>query len=556
MQGSRIVAWGASLARRSRKSFLIQTVVVAGFYLALRPLFSPLLSKLPARVFVEPVITVGLARQWYALPVVLACSALPLLFFRRLSWRKLEAWRPLRWVAVGIAAAFLWEYSTYDYNLFFNQAHMVDRWLIIGLALLVIVHPSFAPPLVALATVMAGQFRHPLLAYTWTDKWLLFQVAILFVAFLHARVLVRAHTATFVFLALCLTADGYVASAVAKLELSPDPLAWVRDNDLRNLVVAAHLNGWLSWLDEARLLAALSTVKSLNVPLSAMTLALELGAVLLLVRRRLSIIVLAATCALHVAIYAASAILFWKWICVDLLLIAFLLRAERRVVARIFSWRTALASFAVIVASTWYLKPVGLGWFDTRLNHVFDLRAVGASGKSYRVSRDFMAPFDVIFAQNRFSYLTDERVVVNTFGTTRKVKVAQRIDAARTNADIKAIRQAFGRNQWHTKRTRYFDKFIKQFFAQLNRRRAKTMVPRWMAAPHHIQVSAVGPDVYALQEPVRSIEVWYKEAFYDGDTIRVLREAVVRTIPIPAAPTPTEAEAEEADDESDDEQAD
>ena len=113
-------------------------------------------------------------------------------------------------------------------------------------------------------------------------------------------------------------------------------------------------------------------------------------------------------------------------------------------------------------------KPTSLWWYDTELSTNYELEAVTTSGKTYPLSRAFFSPYDIVFSQNRFSYLCKERVIHMTYGTTQSWAIAKALDAAKTKKDVLAIQRRYGRRVFNRKRTRRFDNFMRKFFGSIN----------------------------------------------------------------------------------------
>ena len=141
-------------------------------------------------------------------------------------------------------------FSAYDYNHFYDSWHMLDRVILMGLAALVWVHPVFAGPMIVLCIAMARQFE-TIGAYSWTDKRVVFQMVIAFVAFTTLRGLWRDKTRVTPVLVLCISiiGAGYVEPAFGKLEAS-----WHFRDELHNLFVVSYLNHWWGTADQSTIL--------------------------------------------------------------------------------------------------------------------------------------------------------------------------------------------------------------------------------------------------------------------------------------------------------------
>jgi hypothetical protein len=262
------------------------------------------------------------------------------------------------------------------------------------------------------------------------------------------------------------------------------------------------------------------------------TLVLELAALVILFRRQGAILILAGFILLHALIFLTSGIFFWKWMLLALgfILVLQALREETR--AFLFSQPTFVASLLVIGLSPYYFNPVKLAWLDTNLNNSYEFEAVGLSGAVYRLNRGFMSPYDLPFAQNRFYFLTDENLLVRTYGATMDAEVVSALKTMQPGPALAELAQARGKNYYQEQRSQRFEHFLATYFGNLNRRGSKTIFLNFLGAPHHIWNFAVEP-AYQMQEPIRQIRIKFIQTLYDGQKIHRLRDEVIRVVDIP-----------------------
>ncbi len=85
--------------------------------------------------------------------------------YRRLGcpWSSLVDGMALRWLIVVVVLLATWLGSTYDYNLFFNQAHYGDRFSLILLGILIAWRPVFVFSFLLLLLGIFYQFSYPYL---------------------------------------------------------------------------------------------------------------------------------------------------------------------------------------------------------------------------------------------------------------------------------------------------------------------------------------------------------------------------------------------------------
>lgn len=487
------------------------------------------LGQLPEEAYFEPVILVRILDQpVYPLLLFFCLTVVLLPGYRRLAWQNFEQGRVIKFFIFFLTAIIAWAFSTYDYNLYFDQSHYFDRLLLIALSLLTLQNPVFVPFFLLEAIMIGFQFEYPLRNFSWTDKAIIFKILILFHLCLYVHLLFKKYVpALFFFLALCQFGSNYFISAVGKLELD-----WLRFDELPGLAVNSYVNGWLAFLPETFLLPIVQAITPFNLLLLVITLVIELAALFILFHCKLTGLILSSFILLHTVIFLTSGILFWKWILVALGFILVLRIMPLETLAFLFSKPSFFASLAVIGLSPFFFNPVKLAWLDTNLNNSYDLEVVGLSGRVYPVSRVFMSPYDLSFAQNRFYFLSDENLLVRTYGAVVDREVAAALKTIQPGLNLQDLEQTKGKNYHSTESSQRFEDFLKTYFYHLNQRGSKTVFLHYLGAPHHIW-SFADANAYQLQEPVRQIRIKFIKTFYDGQKIHRLRDEVIKVIDIP-----------------------
>lgn len=484
------------------------------------------LTRIPEEAYFAPSIIVAALRSPGTASLIGLIALFCLSTRKRLRWEKLDADNSIRYFVTFVALVIAWAFSTYDYNLYYGQGHYLARVLIVALALLIFRSPLFVAPLLCLAIVIVHQFAYPLGGYTWTDKRVLFNVLILYQSFLCLRLVTPVRSHVFVYAALCLHAANYFIPGLAKLTMG-----WPLHEQLHNLFIASYLNDWLGCFRQEDMLALAGWLEVLNFPMVLGALVIELAALFILTNKRACIAILVACTLLHLAIYLASGILFWKWALLNGALVVLVARADADFIGRLFTRRGAIVSVAVIACSSFYFKPIPLAWHDTSVNDSFRLEVVGQSGRIYKVPRTFMAPYDTVFSQNQFQYLSNEKFLVGVYGSTASAEVARQVGRVTDIEELDALSRAQGQVRFDAERATDFDRFVRTFFRALNRTKEKRVVPDWMATPHHIQ-SFAGEGCFAIQEDVLRARVVHVRSHYHDGQIDVIRTATVREVDI------------------------
>lgn len=513
---------------------LQSAVLLIGAFLAARTLLFKG-TKLPETAYFSPSILFAMVTH---LPSALAVSAAAFFVWQgwsRLRWSELDPGIALKCFVGTIAGTLAWTFSVYDYNLYYDQGHAVERVLLVGLFVGSLWRPVLIGPFLALVYAIVHQFDHPV-ACTWTDKRVLFDVLSLFVAFLGVRLWSpgtwpKVTANDFLYLAVILQAANYFFPGLGKLVMG-----WPLIERLDNLFIASYLNGWLGFLTAGQALYWARQIADWNAVMVWSSLVLELATLFCLWNRRWCLFVLLSCIGLHAMICLTTGILFWKWIIFDAALIGLLAGRDRLTTEALFSPCRRWASVGLIAAAPFYFDPPWLAWYDTELNEVYHLEAVTAAGQTFNIPRTLMTPYEVYFAQNKFHFLSRDRFVNGRYGTTADPRVARRLDGTPTREVAESVRNELGELEYNPKKAAAFARFVQTYFANLNRRGISHDIPRAFHPPQHIYSVVAGPR-FNGQHAVVQVRVIHERSLYQRDRIETIKRDVLEEIDIPAQGT-------------------
>lgn len=461
---------------------------------------------------------------------LLLLIAPPLLFRSRLNWQEFDRSGAARLAAGLLALLGAWAFAMADYNHYYNYWHTADRLALGILALLVFVHPLFLAPAALWILLSAHQLDYPIGIAETTDKRLLFQLLILTYTCVLTKIVLPVRGRLILLLLSALVAANYFFAGWEKLILGPDGTEWLLHNDLANLAAAARANGWLAWRSEAQTIQMLHRLQRWNLLLTSGALFIELGSLFWWAGRRVFVVGALLHIGFHCAIAAVSGVFFWKWIAVNLILIAAVSTARRE--EQIFSL-DHFAAFVVITAcSGYYFNPVRLGWFDTPLSNFYKLYAVTASGEEFEIPNNFFGPYDIFFQQSKFYYLGGD-ALVGTYGGAKNHQFAAALAASRTAADIEDLRHRFGGQPRDDERCAKFRSFVRQFV--LNVLAQGRREPRWWSSlrllrpPYHIY-SQTRDKPFDGSQRASAVSVRFNEVLYTGESLLQTKNAEVLRI--------------------------
>lgn len=211
---------------------------------------------------------------------------------------------------------------------------------------------------------------------------------------------------------------NYYFSARSKIGLGGrNPWAWLLENPTHHIALVAQSAGIFSIGGSSAFGAFMNRLmEQSNVFMNASTLLVEAAGVVAIFWRRASISLTFLLSALHIGIFLASGIFFWKWLLFNTGIAYALTRAHVR---RFPLWLGTLALFALF-ASERIFDVARLGWIDSGKVNLSRIYAVSETGKVDEVPTNYFLDKSVAFAQFRPSIIVEPRLPVGIWGGTRK----------------------------------------------------------------------------------------------------------------------------------------
>ena len=537
-------------------------LLVFGVFFA--TVFAAVEAGLPRSVYSDSSFTLSLVQQLPLARVLALTSAVFLLWLispvgrGRLAWQRIDSVGGFRWPILVVAMTLAWGYAGYPYNYYFDQSHVWDRWLLVLLMLGTLRSPLLIPIFVLEIVVSRAQFSHPINAVTpigdelsirllgivvgcalWNgllDGLKAVQSGPLFRILEGRRLPARIQTQSMVFSVLCLIGFYYAFAGLGKLMLGANLSDWLMFSHMENLFVASHPNGWLNHVSEARVLELAQVVGALHLPIAITTLAIELGMVLILLRQRGTLLLLAAVSSMHLGIVVTSGIIFWKWMLLDLALLVWLwLRRNDERIRRMYSTSGFVVSLVMIGGMSIGLDNHYFAWWNTKWIQLNEIEVVDESGKTYLVDFADFSPYTLFdmykpperrFFTNLYAMSVNQRVMeFFEEGNPRKL---ERFFAPR-------VEGLEGPDEGGKKgrKERIFGEFMTRYFMNRNRTPWQRVPPFWLSAPSMHNRHLSSPDLYRDQAPVVKVQLRFRELYYSGSALEQMRNEIVYSVPIP-----------------------
>jgi hypothetical protein len=458
---------------RSLLRLAARIALLIGFYMLLEVGLRRI-AYLPPESYHEPVLVVELVRQWGWWTLLIMAAAFGILWFGRstgYSWPQMGNGQALKHFLLIVAFILTWVYSTYEYNLFFDQGHYLDRALLIVLLLLMVWRPVFLLPwLVLLLTIMA-QFNLPIGGYSVAEQFQLVRMLLLFLTAFTLRLLTgQWRTSDLFFVLFCLLASGYWWSGLGKIRLD-----WFDYGPHLNLLLpATYANGWLGFLDADTISWLTTSFAPLLWPMMIFVFIIELGSLFILLSRRTLVFFLVGYCLFHTGIFLETGIFFWKWMLVEITLLILILHRQLGNTLGIFTIPHFVISLILIGGSFIWFKPVNLSWYDSALNYVYRIEAVDVNGNRTMLRPAFFRPYDYQFTLTPFGYLVQEPQLPIVWGATHHRPAADAVLAAGSPEKVMEIEQTYGFIAYDAEQAAVMNEFLVRFLTNWNQRLSKS----------------------------------------------------------------------------------
>lgn len=461
--------------------------------------------------------------------IALVVIGLPL-FIKRNILFNLSVSKTDKLIIVTSAFLLSWELCTYNYNYYLNSAFYFDRVLLLVFPFLLWRWPVLSAIYVPLAMVYRSQFNYPVDGFELFDKRLLFDLLLMFVAVIYCDVYFKQSTKKYFYLALCIIASDYFVTGISKLLISPHGYEWATDNRISDLFLNAHQRGWLVDFSEKQIENIHAVLLKYNVFLQVIVLLLELTAIMILRNVHTAILLIALLFVMHLAIFLIGGIFFWKWMLIDLLVLAIIISNKSNFYPDIFTKTNFKVSLIIITTSFIWLRPYTIGWFDTRINQFFIYEAEDLRGQTLELNKNDFNPYHQWIQYDKLLFLVDDKCLpVSGFGYTISYSIKQGLDTIKPD-NIQSFISQNGEVFFDKQKADAFNQFMFTFFKNRNANYTKLLLTKFHA-PNHLYHSGRTCGLNCLDK-IKKLNVFYCLTYNQGWRTKTLTKKLVAKINI------------------------
>lgn len=445
----------------------------------------------------------------------------------------------LRWPILTALLVVTWRTGTTDYDLRRPTGpQAVERVAVVALAAVAAVWPLMllAWLTVACGRVMAWQ-HHAMLAIRILKAYVAWFIAVCGITLLVPEWYAAAPPALLMVLG-CVSLSHYFKPAWSKARLGKWWWSWAWENRTHYLMAAAYNWGWARFLPAGTISRILRVARHLDRPLNILTMVVEAAPLIAFLDRRLLVVVLLATVAMHVAIFISSGILFWESLCVNAAFAFAVASLPHSPYDSVFG--PAAVGFAALIlmlcVTDLLWQPFHLGWWDSPYTARVVWQVQTVSGSILGLYNNFMCPFEREFGRFAGYFLSREPLLHGPLGGLFDRTVRDRVVDARGDLEkLDELKRAHGKERWDPDMATAHLHFLREMFTRLNAGARKGPLParlRWLKAPGG-QVFYWGDlPSYRGGEPVSRIVIRCQERCYlpGTNTFALLRDRVLAEI--------------------------
>jgi hypothetical protein len=216
----------------------------------------------------------------------------------------------------------------------------------------------------------------------------------------------------------------------------------------------------------------------------------------------------------------------------DLVLLGLLLSRNHFLKIPVFRKPHLIISMLLIIGSPIWFRPVKLSWFDTPMNYSYRLEVTTATGKSYIIPSDFLAPFNFQFSTSVLNYLSKKPLLPISWGATYDVKTAAWLNDPHIPEQIFNRELNFGRIYYNPEKAALFDSFLHQSLIHWNERLTKDLWLTKLQPPTFHWTFARSP-VFATTEPIIRVVVIQVTSYFGNGYYEEIRTTPVYQTAIP-----------------------
>ncbi|MFB6345348.1 MAG: hypothetical protein ABEK50_06205 [bacterium] len=452
-----------------------------------------------------------------------------LLLWTKTRWDEFETPNRLRVLIVPICLLLAGYLGLSEYNFFWDQGFLFDRFLLIGFALAVFYHPFFLVPALVVLIGFYAQVNLPFGRYHTPYFLPLLEVLLLFVSYMILRGIRKVPLRVFLYGLLCLIGASYFAPGFHKILASPNGLEWVLEYRLDYGAEQSYFLGWW-WWNENLFWSLMAFLREYQRPMIGLTLLLELSAPLIFLGFYWTLIIMSGFLVFHLVTFTMAGFLFWKLglALILLLLVLWSLPPKTKWFLYHSTVRYVAIGIVVLTPVTGVFETHRLVWWDTKHQVRFDLMARTNEG-TVRLSYPSLGPYSESFGRGliTFNRMIDRPIILSQSTTARRARIIN--NELGGLVDLRELENRIGRTFYSSTHSAQIKLFLRRYFRNYRERTEfQEQIDSWLRFlrfPRYVNHTG-GPNytnIRDLDAKLRGLEVRRVEGVSRKDRVEILR---------------------------------
>ena len=455
--------------------------------------------------------------------IFIIITAVFFFFRKKIMWSDITENKSIRILILLTTLIFTYTTTFSSFNYFTENSVVIDRVLIIIFSILVYFSPLFLVYFLTILFLQYASYDFPFNQFSFTDK--LLPLSILIYTFCSAIFFLVIKTKSkfqfdkiWLIGSLIIVFGSYFSPFLSKVSISPIFIDWFLMEDFSLAFDIYLARGWLLNLNQDIIGHIKDFVFNFQKPLLFISFLIEGIAILLFVKRKISILIISLFTTLNIAIFSLSAIFFWKWILFNLMFIGYLIFTKPNFN---FKNKWALILFSIIVSYSFSIFPK-LGWYSMPYALNYSLIVEDEEGSSYNIKGNDMAPFDIYFTFSRWDVLNKKQLPTSTLDPDKLI-----FYRGLNTEELIAYQKENGQNRFNQNKLNKLEFFLIEYFKNFNE---KIKSPHFYFKPiSHIQNQV--NNKFFFNKKVKKVKIVATEFWFEKNKISS-NQSIIKTIKI------------------------
>lgn len=446
-------------------------------------------------------------------------------------WKTIQGGSKLRWLVGTCIIGISWSHTTFPFNYFLFESPVVERSIILILTVLTIWRPFFLLPYLLFPVMV--HFGEPLMVNNWSVTELPMRILMLFATQLLIWLLLpksKWKIGAFFFLFFCVIAGNYFPAGISKIKMG-----WIDNDQLYLLLTNFYADGWVNIFSESTISKITQFLSEYNLLLKLGCLVFEFGCILILIRKRWSILFfLIGFLIFHTLVFAMTGIFFWPWMAFEIVLLIMIWRKDvfNSIINKFSIWHV-LISMCLIFTSTTWLQPSVYAWHDSPVNYTYYFKVEDIKGKTFDLPVQYFWPKHYQQAwTNGFHFIHDQPTLNIVWGVSFDGEEIKRLLTFKNAEEVIAYEKAHGKSRLKPELANEFKRYMIDFVKNEDYKLTMNPLFRIISAPPQRLVFPAD-NTYNGEYEIVKIDIYQRLSIYNGEVYKELRKQKVLTIDIP-----------------------